>query len=490
MLYRQRQKTAIRIYKNDYVIVGYIENFQNGNSEAFESSGAEFLKAVSRKARNLEDLVDEISNSFADVDRAVIHDDAREFYDSLTDKGLLVSGETTDEIDLKDTPFSYSNIRPDEKKDHIPGEKKQGKSALALVAEKFGGKSRLWELRVEITNRCNERCVHCYIPMGERAKAPDCDIDTQLFNDVLSQCRKAGLMRLTLTGGEPMLHRNFLDFLKTAFEYDFFVEVFSNLTMLNNEIISALKSHHILNVRVSLYSIDPAIHDAITGIHGSFEKTFQGIQRLIEADIPVQIGCMVMRQNKDVFLDVKEWGKEHGIPVTIDPFIYAPFDHSGANLGSRLLLEELEKVLSDIILDDVDYLIALKYANSPVKPKLHDERVCGICTFSFSLSPTGDVYPCGGWQNCVLGNTQKEEILDIVENSPKVKSLRNVKRKDLPRCFVCEHIDFCHSCLMRNEVESPVGNMFEINEYFCAAAAIKHRLIIEKIQTNTQGAAK
>jgi len=482
MLFRQRQKTVIRIYTGEGDSVGYIENFQTDESKAFDGSGAIFLKALSRQARSLQELAKDIAQSFVDVDTGIIENDVREFLESLEIEGYLVSGESNEEIDMKDPIFSYSQKKPEIQTDHIPGEKKPGMSALALVAQHFGGKPRLWELRVELSNRCNERCVHCYIPMKERATSLDCDIDTYMFNDVLSQCREAGLVRLALTGGEPMLHQDFLGFLKKAHESDFYTEVFSNLTMLNDEIIETLRSPRTSLVRTSLYSMVPQVHDSITGIPGSFHKTFRGIQRLIEADIQVQIGCMIMKRNKNAYLGVKEWGDRHGIPVIIDPYIYTTFDNSLENADSRLSLDELEKVLTETIEDDVDYRIARKYAGSPTQPPRHDERFCGICTFSFSLSPTGDVYPCAGWQNYILGSVKEEKLIDIVENSPKVKHLLGIKRKDLPACLECEHLDYCHTCLMRNAVESPSGNMLEISKYFCAAAAIKHRLIKEKVK--------
>jgi radical SAM protein with 4Fe4S-binding SPASM domain len=482
LLYRQKQKTSIRIFNDarnscDY---GYIANIKTGNDRAFDSSGAVFLQALSRKAQSLHDLAAKVSSYFADVDTASIENDVREFYDSLARDGFLVSGETALELETKDPPFSYSHIT--EKTDHIPGERKSGKSGLMLVSERFGGKPHLYELRVELSNRCNERCVHCYIPMNERVVSSDCDIDTHLFKNVLFQCKEAGLVRLALTGGEPMLHRSFTDFLETAIEYDFFVEIFSNLTLLTDGIIEKLKSSNISAVRVSLYSMNAAVHDSITGIQGSFAKTFRNIERLVKENIPVQIGCMVMKQNKDSFLKVKEWGDRNNVPVINDYFLYAPFDHSGANLGSRLSFDELEEVMKSTLADDTDYLIDLIYMDSPVKPKQHDERVCGICTFSFSLSATGDVYPCAGWQNYVLGNVKSEKLVSIIEDSTHVKFLRNIRRKDLKRCFTCEHIDYCRGCLMRNAVESPTGDMFEINEYFCKAASIKHRLVNEKIK--------
>lgn len=81
------------------------------------------------------------------------------------------------------------------------------------------------------------------------------------------------LLHLTLTGGEPMLHDEFIDFLQKCNEYNFSVNVLSNLTLLNAAIIEEMKMNPLLSVQVSLYSMDANVHDAITQVKGSCEAT-------------------------------------------------------------------------------------------------------------------------------------------------------------------------------------------------------------------------
>jgi len=61
-----------------------------------------------------------------------------------------------------------------------------------------------------ITSKCNERCVHCYIPHENKVS----DIEPDLFYDILNQCKNMKLLHLTLSGGESMLHKKFCDFLQ------------------------------------------------------------------------------------------------------------------------------------------------------------------------------------------------------------------------------------------------------------------------------------
>jgi MoaA/NifB/PqqE/SkfB family radical SAM enzyme len=151
-------------------------------------------------------------------------------------------------------------------------------------------------------------------------------IEPDLFYNILEQCKNMNLLHVTLSGGEPMMHNNFSDFLKKCNEYNFSVNVLSNLTLLNNEIIEEMKRNCLLSVQVSLYSMDPNIHDAITQIKGSFGKTKNAILKLKENDVPMQISCPIMKQNINCYNDVIDWGKTHNIHVGSDYAIIARYN--------------------------------------------------------------------------------------------------------------------------------------------------------------------
>jgi len=107
------------------------------------------------------------------------------------------------------------------------------------------------------------------------------------------------IIHVTLSGGEPLLHKDILGFLKRCRELDLSVNVLSNLTLLTDDILSEMKKNPLLSVQVSLYSMDATVHDSITKLSGSFEKTKAGILRLCDENIPVQISCPIIKQNKD-----------------------------------------------------------------------------------------------------------------------------------------------------------------------------------------------
>ncbi|MFP3040274.1 radical SAM protein [Treponema primitia] len=486
MLYRQKFDTFIRVYKGKGVPdVGYISSKSDFGDRVVDAVGAVFLKALSRTGQTLEVLTAKIAASFAGVDAAVLQKDVFDFYAMLESDGFIVSGETVAELDRKDTRFSYSAIDPKTiKEDFTPVILRAEKTTQEFLDEHFKGKPHLTSLQVELTSRCNERCIHCYIPHENKIS----DIDPGLFRETLDQCRDMGLLNLTLSGGEPMLHPRFPDFLQTAKEYDFSINILSNLTLLNGETIAEMKANRLSSVQVSLYSMNADIHDSITKMPGSFEKTKTAILQLIENDIPLQISCPTMKQNKDSYVDVLNWAHEHKVRAITDYIMMARYDHTTGNLDNRLSLEEVEAVINDIIGHDIDYQVEMANAGIEQADKrdMGDDIACGVCINSLCMVANGNLYPCAGWQDYVVGNIKEQTLQEIWDNSPKVQYLRGLRKKDFPKCLSCADRSFCAMCMVRNANENrdlsrvgTIGDPLKINEHFCKVAALNRKIVLD-----------
>ncbi len=332
MLYKQKFDTFIRQYDD----IGYICSKADFGDRIVDTVGAMFLNALSREGQSLEILVEKIAKNFVDADIDTLTQDAKEFYAMLEADGFIVSGETEEELSKKDTHFTYNTLAPKTiKEDFTPIIQRATKSTQEYLDKHFAGKPHLTSLQIELTSKCNERCVHCYIPHENKIT----DITPELYYSVLEQCKEMGLLTLTLSGGEPMLHKNFLDFLRKAQEYDFSVNILTNLTLLTDEIVEEMKKNRLSSVQVSLYSMNPAIHDEITQMKGSFEKTKNAILKLVENDIPLQISCPTMKQNKNCYVDVINWAKKLKVRAVSDYIMMAKYDHTTDNLDNRLSLK-------------------------------------------------------------------------------------------------------------------------------------------------------
>ena len=230
--------------------------------------------------------------------------------------------------------------------------------------------------------------------------------------------------------------------------------------------------------------MSPEKHDKVTTVKGSLEKTKRVIEKLVAADIPVQISCPIMKANQDGYEEVLEYARSLKIKAECDYIMMAQSDCGTENLANRLSLEETEKLLRIIIERDIDYR-ETTLQQLPISDRITfdlenylKEPVCGVGYDNCCIAANGDVYPCSGWGGYVLGNVFEKSLRDIWINSKQAKQLRSITKASFPQCVTCEARNYCSSCLVRNYNESG-GDMFAINKHFCDVAFLTKRLVEE-----------
>ena len=481
MLVRQSKNSFIRIYDN--CELGYISNQLTKYDRTYNESGAVFLSQISRQPKDIRTIVDNISSIYSEVDRRTIANDFMSFVEELSESQFVVMGESLEELDQKDLAFSYSSNSPKTFTDFYPQKTKQ---KVQRDTEEFflrhdQRKPRLASLQFELTSRCNERCIHCYIPNGK--KNAGFDMSFERFKYILDQFAEMGGLQVTLSGGEALMNKDIAKILLYCREKDMQISLLTNLISLKKELIPILKDVNLSLIQVSLYSMDAEKHDSITTIKGSFEKTKTAIEKLHNADIPVQISCPIMKANKDGYDEVMKYAQRLRMKAQTDYIMMAQADLNTSNLANRISIEETEKVIRDIMENDVDYqteTLAQDPLSSISEEEFAEMSLCGAGLNDLCVTVNGDIYPCAGWQGFVVGNVFRESLKEIWEHSPKLEQIRKIKQKDFPKCLKCEARDFCNMCLVRNYNESG-GDMFKINEHFCKVAFL-NKQIAEKWQ--------
>lgn len=480
MLIRQSKNSFIRTTKQ----YGYITNQLTRHDRCYDEFGADLLREINRKPQNVDDIVNRLLKIYEGVDFGTLKTDFIDFAQSLAKDRFVVLGETVEELDAEDLDFTYAMDNPKTLAEsyYQPTDEHVSENTQDFFLEEVQGHPLISNIQFELSSRCNERCIHCYIP--NEKKNYGFDMPTAKVKSILDEFAAMGGIHVTLSGGEAFLHKDIIEIARYCREKDLKISILSNLIALKDEHVEELKKLNLSLIQVSLYSMDPKIHDFITTVKGSFEKTKASIEKLVAADIPVQISCPLMKANKKGYDKVLDYAKSLKIKAQTDYIMMARADLETDNLANRLSLEETEQVVRDIIEHDINYrdeTLQQLPVSDEIKfdlERFKKQPVCGVGYDNCCITANGDVYPCAGWQNMVLGNVYKQSLKEIWENSTKVKELRKITQASFPQCLECDARNYCTRCLVRNYNESG-GDMFAVNHHFCDVAFLNKRLVEE-----------
>lgn len=479
MYIKLSKNSFVRLYDNGKL--GYINNQLTKHDRVYNETGADFLSQISRIPQSLDTIIIQLSRLYDNVDLITLKSDFIDFVEDLAVHKFIIFGDNISNMDANDLCFSYMMDNPKTSTDCYPQYTKQKTKIdtedLFLIHDKL--KPRLGSLQFELTSRCNERCIHCYIPNAK--KNTGFDMSFSKFKYILDQYVEMGGLHVTLSGGEALMNKDILKMLRYCRENDMQISLLTNLISLKDEQIPFLKEINLSLIQTSLYSMNAEIHDLITTVKGSYKKTKAAIEKLYDADIPVQISCPIMKANKDGYDEVMKYAQSLRMKAQTDYILMAQADLDTSNLANRISVEETGKIIREIMENDVDYqteTLAQEPLSSISEEKFAEMPLCGAGLNDLCVTVNGDIYPCAGWQGFVVGNVFRESLKDIWEHSPKLEQIRKIKQKDFPKCLKCEARDFCNMCLVRNYNESG-GDMFKINEHFCKVAFLNKKIAEE-----------
>ena len=464
--------TFVRRYGDN----GYVTNQLFKKDLLFDDIGADFLCVLSRQPQNRDEIVAELAKLYNDVPLGELGADFDEFIGDLSADGFVVLGRSAAELDRIEPRFRYSEVK------HIVEEKNTDRLALKAdasteLSDTQTALSRLsqetpllFNLQVELTSACNERCRHCYLPPSRH----QCHADTAMVRRAINQFAVAGGLSFAFGGGECLLHPDFPELLTHARNRDLSVSILSNLTRLDDHLLAAIKSARIAQLQVSIYSLKAEEHDFITQVPGSLAKTMAAVERLVSADVPVQVSCPVMRTNYRSYKDVLVWAQERGMKAQTDFIMMARSDFTKDNLSERLNDEETVALLRDMMEADRDYREDVESGRDPLDAD--DAPVCGVGRDTITLGADGIYFPCAGWQGYPVGDARKQTLMEVWTNSPELKRVRSITKGAFSACRKCADRDYCAMCLVRNFNESG-GDMMRVAQRFCEVANLNRRVV-------------
>ena len=467
-------KQPMDVFIREFGEIGYITSQLTKKDRVYDQTGAVFLSVLARTPRHINEMVADLYGQFLDASAVEIETDFRVFVADLKAEGFLLTGETPQEAEERDVGFTYAKQNPKTTAIRLLSQDRDNSMPRTddLLTDYFRKNPTIFGINFEVTSNCNEHCIHCYQTRGTVH-----DVELDLAIDVLDQLAEMGTASITFSGGEPTLHPAFAEILRQTRSRDFMINILSNGLLLSTELMDIIREVNVNMVQISLYSMDRQIHESITRVPGSHTATLACIERLIEREVPVQVSCPMMKENRDSYQDVSHWCSEHKVRVLSDFIMLAKSDFDRTNLSHRLDLEQTRQVILDILDVDAEYPFQLE---EPPKTKdpLHyaEQPVCGIGIDNVCITSDGKVFPCAGFRSFVLGSVREQKLSDIWLHSERANYLRSIQNKSFPMCLKCEARDYCAMCLVRNYNESG-GDMFRVAGHFCQVAFMNKELV-------------
>jgi AdoMet-dependent heme synthase len=293
-------------------------------------------------------------------------------------------------------------------------------------------------VQLDLTYRCNERCVHCYLDHDDHG-----EMTTAEIKDLLDQMAEAGVFILTLSGGEILMRRDFFEILEYARGLTFCVKLKTNAVLIREWEAARIRDLGVESIQVSIYSHRPEIHDAITLVPGSLRRSLNAIRFLKSQGLKVIIANVLMTGNMQDYPGVRALAAELGVESTLDPTITPMMDGNRSTLALGVDNAALKQIFRDqSLVGDVDAFCAIP--TGPDESQL-ESLPCSAGHTACYVSPYGDVYPCVQFP-LPSGNVRSQRFLDIWRHSDQLNEVRSIRVKDLPSCSQCTHVSSCTRC--------------------------------------------
>ena len=342
-------------------------------------------------------------------------------------------------------------------------------------------KPLLSQIDIELTERCNNNCIHCCINQPERdADALSSEMNTGFVKGILTQAAELGCLTVRFTGGEPLLRDDLAELYLFARRLGMQVIIFTNARLITAEfaeLLSKIPPGRV--VEVSVYGMNPDSYDRVANHEGAFFEFRRGVDLLLRYKVPFIVKAPklpILKREQEMF---ESWA------ATIPSMDKMPVYSMNFDLRHRRDDPEKNALIARLRVTPEETVAAL------TRNYLYQKEMVQFCE-SF-MGPSGDqLFNCGaGHGTCVdaYGNAQlclalreAETVVDLhkvtlkhalEELFPAMRKIRATNPDYLRRCARCFLKGLCEQCPAKSWVEH--GTLDKPVEYFCLVAHAEAR---------------
>ncbi len=163
-------------------------------------------------------------------------------------------------------------------------------------------------LDIELTERCNNNCRHCYINLPRDSSSRMKESSTENIKNTLGEAASLGCLSVRFTGGEPLLREDFEEIYVCARKLGMKVFLFTNAALMTPALAALFaKTPPLEKIDVSVYGLTPQSYEAVSGIPGSCEAAFRGLEHLIRHGVPFLVKSVAFPSNREEISEFESW---------------------------------------------------------------------------------------------------------------------------------------------------------------------------------------
>lgn len=343
----------------------------------------------------------------------------------------------------------------------------------------------LVRLDIELTERCNNNCLHCCINLpADDMAAKNKELSSNELKNILKEAVSLGCLSVRFTGGEPLLRGDFEELYVFARKQGLKVLLFTNATLITPHLVELFSQIPPLEkIEITVYGMKKSSYEAVTGVSGSFEAARRGINLLLNYKIPFIVKGISLSSNKNEIEEFKVWAA--AIPWMDKPPAYSMFfdlrcrrDDPKKNLVIKKLRLSAYEGLKVLTRRKEEYIKEMKeFCSKFMHPPGDKIFSCGSGCGNGSVDAYGYFQPCMPLRHpdCVY-DLRKYSIKDGLENFfPKMREMKARNQEYLAKCAECFLKGLCEQCPAKSWMEH--GTLDTPVEYLCDIAHAQARYL-------------
>lgn len=320
---------------------------------------------------------------------------------------------------------------------------------------------------IELTFRCNLKCLFCYCHSTAVTK-DDKELTTDELYSVIDEIAELGCLNLVISGGEPLIRKDFKEIYTYALQKGFLITLYSNGTIIDKKMADFFYDNRPQKIEITVYGIIKETYETITNVSGSYKRCMNGIRLLLDRKIPLELKTTVCNKNYHEVGMIRDFAEERGLIYRFDAMLDPQIDGNASVCQYRLNPEDII-ALDQVDPDRSDNLKKLVER----KRKVADPSliyICGAGENSFHIDPYGKLSMCMLTRYDAYDlkkGTFKDGFYDFF-------SLLRCQRHDegkIPACNNCQLINLCTNCPGTSRLET--GSFEFPSDFHCRVARLR-----------------